>query len=58
MSWEVASPLQMHLKILQMLWEFPSDALLNDETVSIKDKELLKKFEVIIQEMNEEDKLW
>ncbi|MDQ0593717.1 transcriptional regulator with XRE-family HTH domain [Chryseobacterium ginsenosidimutans] len=32
-----------------------SDALLNDETVSIKDKELLKKFEVI-QEMNEEDK--
>jgi len=32
-----------------------SDALLNDDTVSIKDKELLKKFEVI-QEMNEEDK--
>ncbi|MFC4163901.1 hypothetical protein ACFOWU_09560 [Epilithonimonas zeae] len=32
-----------------------SDALLNDETVSIKDKELLKKFEVI-QEMNEEDR--
>ncbi|WP_165592811.1 hypothetical protein [Chryseobacterium sp. JAH] len=29
--------------------------LYNDETVSIKDKELLKKFEVI-QEMNEEDK--
>lgn len=32
-----------------------SDALLNDETVSIKDKDLLKKFEAI-QEMNEEDK--
>ena len=32
-----------------------SDALLNDETVSIKDIELLKKFEVI-QDMNEEDK--
>lgn len=32
-----------------------SDALLNDETVSIKDKELLKRIEVI-QEMNEEDK--
>lgn len=30
-----------------------SDALLNDETVSIKDKELLKKFE-IIQEMEED----
>ncbi|MCJ7936184.1 MAG: hypothetical protein MUW56_21770 [Chryseobacterium sp.] len=28
---------------------------MNDETVSIKDKELLKKFEAI-QEMNEEDK--
>ncbi len=34
------------------------DALLNDETVSIKEKELLKKFEVI-QEMNEEDRaMW
>ncbi|OBW40492.1 Helix-turn-helix domain protein [Chryseobacterium sp. MOF25P] len=32
-----------------------SDALLNDETVSIKDKDLLKKIEAI-QEMNEEDK--
>ena len=32
-----------------------ADALLNDETVSIKDKELLKKFEVI-QEMSEEDR--
>ncbi len=32
-----------------------SDALLNDETVAIKDKELLKKFEAI-QDMNEEDK--
>ena len=32
-----------------------SDALLNDETVAIKDKELLKKFEAI-QEMSEEDK--
>lgn len=32
-----------------------TDALLNDETVSIKDIELLKKFEVI-QDMNEEDK--
>ncbi|CAD0225802.1 helix-turn-helix domain-containing protein [Chryseobacterium sp. JV274] len=31
-----------------------SDALLNDDTVTIKDKELLKKFE-IIQEMSEED---
>lgn len=32
-----------------------TDALLNDDTVTIKDKELLQKFEVI-QEMNEEDK--
>ena len=32
-----------------------NDALLNDETVSIKDKELLKKFE-IIQDMSEEDR--
>lgn len=32
-----------------------SDALLNDDTVSIKDKELLKKFEVI-QDMSEEDR--
>jgi len=32
-----------------------SDALLNDDTISIKDKELLKKFE-IIQDMNEDDK--
>lgn len=32
-----------------------SDALLNDETVAIKDKGLLKKFEAI-QEMSEEDK--
>jgi len=32
-----------------------SDALLNDETVAIKDKELLKKFEAI-QDMSEEDK--
>lgn len=32
-----------------------SDALLSDDTVSIKDKELLQKFEVI-QEMEEEDK--
>jgi len=32
-----------------------SDALLNDETVSIKDIQLLKKVEVI-QDMNEEDK--
>ena len=32
-----------------------SDALLNDDIVSIKDKDLLQKFEVI-QEMNEEDK--
>lgn len=31
-----------------------SDALLNGETVSIKDKELLKKFEAI-QDMSEED---
>jgi len=30
--------------------------LLNDKTVSIKDKELLKKFEAI-QDMNEEDKV-
>jgi len=32
-----------------------SDALLNDDTVAIKDKDLLKKFEAI-QDMNEEDK--
>jgi len=32
-----------------------SDALLNDDTVAIKDKDLLKKFEAI-QNMNEEDK--
>ncbi len=32
-----------------------SDALLNDDIVSIKDKDLLQKFEVI-QEMNDEDK--
>lgn len=32
-----------------------TDALLNDDIISIKDKELLQKFEVI-QEMNEEDK--
>ena len=32
-----------------------SDALLNDDTVSIKDNDLLKKFEAI-QDMNEEDK--
>ncbi|GEN78266.1 hypothetical protein CHA01nite_40060 [Chryseobacterium hagamense] len=32
-----------------------SDALLNDDTVSIKDKELLKKFQAI-QNMSEEDK--
>ncbi|MGR3789461.1 helix-turn-helix domain-containing protein [Flavobacterium sp. TN-1] len=32
-----------------------TDALLNDDIVSIKDKELLHKFEVI-QEMNDEDK--
>ncbi len=32
-----------------------SDALLNDDIVSIKDKDLLEKFEVI-QEMNDEDK--
>lgn len=33
-----------------------SDALLNDDNVSVKDKDLLQKFEVI-QEMNEEDKI-
>lgn len=33
-----------------------SDALLNDDNVSVKDKDLLEKFEVI-QEMNEEDKI-
>ncbi len=33
-----------------------SDALLNDETISIKDKELLHKFEVI-QEMTDDDKV-
>ncbi len=32
-----------------------SDTLLNDETVSIKNKELLKNFEVI-QDMSEEDR--
>ena len=32
-----------------------TDALLNDDTVTIKDKKKKKKFEVI-QEMNEEDK--
>jgi len=32
-----------------------SDALLNDDTVAIKDKDLLKKFEAI-QNMSEEDK--
>ncbi|WP_407401468.1 helix-turn-helix domain-containing protein [Chryseobacterium sp.] len=32
-----------------------TDALLNDETVTIKDKELMQKFEVI-QEMADEDK--
>ena len=32
-----------------------TDALLDDDIVSIKDKDLLQKFEVI-QEMNEEDK--
>lgn len=32
-----------------------SDALLNYDIISIKDKDLLQKFEVI-QEMNEEDK--
>ena len=33
-----------------------SDALLNDDIVAVKDKDLLQKFEVI-QEMNEEDKI-
>jgi len=33
-----------------------SDALLNDDNGSVKDKDLLEKFEVI-QEMNEEDKI-
>jgi transcriptional regulator with XRE-family HTH domain len=33
-----------------------SDALLNDDNVSVKDKDLLQKFEVI-QQMNEEDKI-
>ena len=33
-----------------------SDALLNDDNVSVKDKDLLQKFEVI-QEMNDEDKI-
>jgi transcriptional regulator with XRE-family HTH domain len=32
-----------------------SDALLNDDIISIKDKDLFQKFEVI-QEMNDEDK--
>jgi transcriptional regulator with XRE-family HTH domain len=32
-----------------------SDALLNDDTVAIKDKDLLKKFEAI-QDMSEENK--
>ncbi|WP_423740497.1 hypothetical protein [Flavobacterium columnare] len=34
---------------------FSADALLSDDATTIKDKELLKKFEVI-QDMNEEDK--
>lgn len=46
--------LLMRLKIADALG-ISSDALLNDETVSIRDKELLKKFEVV-QEMNEEDR--
>jgi transcriptional regulator with XRE-family HTH domain len=33
-----------------------SDALLNDDNISVKDKDLLQKFEVI-QEMNDEDKI-
>lgn len=44
----------MRLKIADALG-ISSDALLNDETVSIRDKELLKKFEVV-QQMNEEDR--
>jgi transcriptional regulator with XRE-family HTH domain len=33
-----------------------SDALLNDDNIAVKDKDLLQKFEVI-QEMNDEDKI-
>ncbi|GEN78252.1 hypothetical protein [Chryseobacterium hagamense] len=54
MSREAAFPLPMRLKYRQC-FRISSAALLNDDTVAIKGKDLLKKFEAI-QEMNEEDK--
>jgi len=54
-NWGSSIPPADALKNIADALGVSSDALLNDNTIAIKDKDSLKKFEAI-QDMNEEDK--